>query len=516
MATKLPDAFLSYTRFDDQRERGRISRLRRELADEVRVVTGELFEIFQDVEGIGIGERWAGKLDRMLDQVRFFIPILTPSYFNSAACRDELEKFLRAETERGRNDLVLPIYYLECPVLEDPELRSADPLAAEMHRRQRHHWRKLRFSSFNTKVVKTAFHKLASEIVRARRRPMPEVTAPETSAKAQVSASYPKQTAVVPAPEVARTRRSDTSEIFTGVEYNGTKFKSSVEARWAVFFHTIGLKYEYERRVRLRDHTLCVPDFWLPDFGIWLEVKSEEPRDDSKNVCQRIADSTGCVVLMAVGAPEPRDQLLAFSPSDSSGEFAFPYQEHRFYFADDRRNEGEFWLVSDDGAAKSIGPRTGPDHGKHPGVYDATRRAYQAALNAHFERGEISPPVSVSPPDARAEGFMSEPISLITLAGYTKWKFPDLPIDSKVQRLLLRDLDNSRYKTIGDLDRAVEAASDAVACSRDENPEWFAAGTDYLTKSLDFADHNFRERHPFADRTRDAFVKYGHLVRRPP
>jgi hypothetical protein len=41
-----PDAFLSYTRFDDRRERGKISQFRQELEDEVRAVTGEAFEIF--------------------------------------------------------------------------------------------------------------------------------------------------------------------------------------------------------------------------------------------------------------------------------------------------------------------------------------------------------------------------------------------------------------------------------------------------------------------------------------
>lgn len=399
----LPDAFLSYTRFDDERERGRISRLRRELADEVRAITGQLFEIFQDVEGIGIGELWAGKLDRMLDQVRFFIPILTPSYFNSAACREELEKFLRAEAERGRNDLVLPIYYLECPVLEDPALRSSDPLAAEVQRRQHHDWRKLRFSSFNTKVVKMAFHGLALEIERARQRPMSEVTAPE-SAEAQVSGSYIEETAVVTVTSGGVTRHRETSETSIGVEYNGIRFKSPLEARWAVFFHTIGLKYEYERRVGLADRTLLVPDFWLPDIGLWLEVKTGEPGNRTRKWCQKMADSTGCIVLVAVGAPEPRDQLLAFSPSGGSRQFTFPYQEHRFYFADDRRNEGEFWLLSDEGAGTSIGPKKGPDHGRPPGLYRATVQGYEAARSVRFGNQDTRSCRSGPPPGRRSQG----------------------------------------------------------------------------------------------------------------
>ena len=29
-------------------------------------------------------------------------------------------------------------------------------------------------------------------------------------------------------------------------EYDGHRFRSRIEARWAVFFNAIGLKYEYE------------------------------------------------------------------------------------------------------------------------------------------------------------------------------------------------------------------------------------------------------------------------------
>ena len=173
MATRPPDAFLSYTHFDDRR--GDISAFRGQLEHAVQELSGEPFEIFQDVDGIGLGERWSGKLDEMLEQVRFFIPIVTPSYFKSQACRDELEKFLRAEADRGRDDLVLPIYYIDSDTLENTDRRAADPLAAALHKRQRHDWRTLRFSSFSTKTVKTAFYKLAREIVRARRRAMPDV-----------------------------------------------------------------------------------------------------------------------------------------------------------------------------------------------------------------------------------------------------------------------------------------------------------------------------------------------------
>ena len=53
------------------------------------------------------------------------IPILTPSFFNSEPCRAELEQFLEREKELGRNDLVLPLYYIDHPAFSDEVQREA-------------------------------------------------------------------------------------------------------------------------------------------------------------------------------------------------------------------------------------------------------------------------------------------------------------------------------------------------------------------------------------------------------
>ena len=173
MASKPPDAFLSYTRFDDLHDGGAISQFRLRLESAIRAVTGQSFSIFQDVDGIGLGENWPDKLEETLDEVRFFIPILTPSYFTSEACRQELQKFLWAEARRSRQDLVLPVYYIETEALEDSELRASDHLANTIHERQRHDWRDLRFDSLESGPVRRALERLARDMAKARRRFMP-------------------------------------------------------------------------------------------------------------------------------------------------------------------------------------------------------------------------------------------------------------------------------------------------------------------------------------------------------
>jgi|SRR5665647_525543 len=56
--------------------------------------------------------------------------------------------------------------------------------------------------------------------------------------------------------------------------YSGYRFRSRLEARWAVYFDTMGIKYEYEKEgYNLGDSGCYLPDFWLPDVNIWAEVK---------------------------------------------------------------------------------------------------------------------------------------------------------------------------------------------------------------------------------------------------
>jgi CheY-like chemotaxis protein len=137
-----PDAFLSYTRLDDQFYGGSITALQRMLELGVKVVTGDRgFSIFQDVDDIGFGEQFQKRLDVAVAEAWFFLPIITPLFFSSAPCRDELQKFFAHEKGLGRDDLVLPIYYVTAPVLEKADLLAKDPLATEIQKRQRYDWR---------------------------------------------------------------------------------------------------------------------------------------------------------------------------------------------------------------------------------------------------------------------------------------------------------------------------------------------------------------------------------------
>jgi TIR domain len=87
--------FLSYVQTDDEDDNGRISALADDLRAQYRMQTGEKFELFVDRESIQWGEAWEHRIENAIAGTTFFIPVITPSYFQSRACRKELLKFVR-------------------------------------------------------------------------------------------------------------------------------------------------------------------------------------------------------------------------------------------------------------------------------------------------------------------------------------------------------------------------------------------------------------------------------------
>jgi F-box protein 11 len=183
---------MSYVNLDDQHEQGRLTRFREYLSGEVGMQTGEPFDIFQDRKDIAWGQQWQERINHSLDAVTFLIPIITPGFFKSDACRDELERFLKREEELGRGDLILPVYYVKCPVLQDKAKREHDTLAQVIAARQYADWRNLRFKQFTSPLVRKALAKMAEQIVAAleRRQEKKSVPPPPENAK-----QYPKATA---------------------------------------------------------------------------------------------------------------------------------------------------------------------------------------------------------------------------------------------------------------------------------------------------------------------------------
>jgi len=135
------------------------------------------------------------------------------------------------------------------------------------------------------------------------------------------------------------------------------------------------------------------------------------------------------------------------------------------------------------------------------GIFDSVREKREYYISEIHEKEK-------TPSD-----FLSQLVDYETLYAYTKWKYKDLPVSDKWHERLLSDLNLQKYPILKEIDDIVERTKNAVMVYQKENPDWFKSGTAYITKSLGFGDEEFRKKHPFGQKTRDAFPKYAHLVK---
>lgn len=162
---------MSYTRRDDGFFGGRVTKFKSALETGIQVVSGDRsFEIFQDIEGIELGQKWQQRLNEAISGSLFLIPIITPLFFESRPCRDELAKFLEHEKSLSRDDLILPIYFVESPKMEKDEEREDDPLAREIASRQSYDWRAYRALREDDPNFTEAVLALAANVERALAR----------------------------------------------------------------------------------------------------------------------------------------------------------------------------------------------------------------------------------------------------------------------------------------------------------------------------------------------------------
>lgn len=89
--------------------------------------------------------------------------------------------------------------------------------------------------------------------------------------------------------------------------YKGYRFRSRLEARWAVFFDALGVDWEYETQgfdlsdtPDLYGYPLrrYLPDFWLPDLKMWFEIKPCLPSNsflytEEESLMRALVDLTG-------------------------------------------------------------------------------------------------------------------------------------------------------------------------------------------------------------------------------
>jgi len=217
-----PTGFWSYTSSDDTSSRGRLSQLRRLLADELQLRLGraQMVHIFQDVAAIPHGTDWRKEIHKALVASSFLIPIITPAFLQSEMCCEEVARFREHEKEAGRDDLIFPFHYVNVDDLLRNEAHDAAVLDL-LRSRQWIDFRSLRLKDPNEEEVSLELAALAHSIRAALRRstpqaaatsaatPFPATSVPRSRPAAVAIVELSPPTAVVSAPQQART---DTTE----------------------------------------------------------------------------------------------------------------------------------------------------------------------------------------------------------------------------------------------------------------------------------------------------------------
>ncbi|MDR3571756.1 MAG: hypothetical protein P4L81_06215 [Candidatus Pacebacteria bacterium] len=142
--------------------------------------------------------------------------------------------------------------------------------------------------------------------------------------------------------------------------YKGYRFRSRLEARWAVFFETLGVEWKYEPEgFELSDGTRYLPDFWLPggsygdtsydppycNSGFFVEIKPVAPTIIERNKMRLlIAD------MSPIDGPQTSDwgMILAGDPMDHK-EYLFQpqWRERQEFVCTISQEPPTEWLTAD-------------------------------------------------------------------------------------------------------------------------------------------------------------------------
>ena len=164
--------------------------------------------------------------------------------------------------------------------------------------------------------------------------------------------------------------------------YAGCRFRSRLEAKWAVFFDALEIAWEYEPQGYLIDVPGRGPIAYLPDFkledGTWVEVKGSETQLD-KPLLTATSEQLGGLLILG---PIPK-------PQRGEGDWGWPIagELHSRYGFGPWRKDQRLWFL-DNAQAGADAPWLNP-------VWDPYETncapAYEAARSARFEHGQSGP-----------------------------------------------------------------------------------------------------------------------------
>jgi len=209
---------------------------------------------------------------------------------------------------------------------------------------------------------------------------------------------------------VHRTRTPRQESRITAIEtrYAGYRFRSRLEARWYVFFEVLGVQAEYEEQGftvpgrSANTRTYYLPDFYLPQHGLYYEVKPSHPEQVDLDGVTRWEDFAHEVVtawdhsrtVMSVGEIPNADAVDQSGPPRPEKHYeAGIYMLGFTVLAWCACPTGKHFDVQVDGRGGNIPcgcERIIDERRYQTGDDPRILAAYRAARAARFEHGEVA------------------------------------------------------------------------------------------------------------------------------
>lgn len=244
--------------------------------------------------------------------------------------------------------------------------------------------------------------------------------------------------------------------------YAGHRFRSRLEARWAVFFDHLEIEWQYEPEgFELSTGVRYLPDFYLPKADLWVEVKAVMSHKDLMKVLRATVELPVHRRLTL----EPRLIVLGNLPRPSDGDpTPAPMHSLLSVFDEDYVVWGEGFLsqsriVLPIGAPRGWFPswfESGLNESSSAKYRDAMVQAsdgsisaskpllsaYAAARMARFEHGESGAPKALDPTPKLPKPRRKRPA-----ASLTRSPLQSVALSNKALRAAWPDLREALYES---------------------------------------------------------------------
>jgi len=133
-------------------------------------------------------------------------------------------------------------------------------------------------------------------------------------------------------------------------DYNGIKFRSRLEARWAVLFDALYLEYNYEPECFvLSDGSKYTPDFFIPKYNLYIEIKPNNEWKDNPYHVKRYTQFDRDLIVLDISYPE-----LGMVSNCNIDYLSIDHETDGFVFCPNSKYEPFFYSGLDIGKVENL------------------------------------------------------------------------------------------------------------------------------------------------------------------